>query len=69
MTIDRELDELFTGRRAPTIGELFDVISKLTRDRKVSITFTQNADGFEYRIEPWEPYQPKCPYSRAGENK
>lgn len=66
MSIEEELDELFCGRKKLTIGELFETIAKVSKAMKINLTLAQNADGsFEYRFEPWEPYQPICPYARA----
>lgn len=69
MRIEDELDYLFTKNEKPSIGVLFTILAKIAKENKVRITFTQTPNSTEHSIEPWESYQPACPYSRGGEDK
>ena len=64
MSIEEELDDLFRQKRNYDWKETMLFLADFARLKRVEIRVTTSRDGTEITVEPWEPYQPICPYAR-----
>jgi len=64
MSIEEELDDLFCKKRNYDFQETMLFLADFVKLKRVEIHDVVNRDGTEITVEPWEPYQPTCPYAR-----
>ena len=64
MSIEEELDDLFCRKRNYDFRETMLLLADFAKLKRVEIHVTTSRDGTEITVEPWEPYQPTCPYAR-----
>ena len=44
----------------------FDKLIEEAVNKKCEITINCSLDNIEIRIEPWEPFEYKCPWDKSG---
>lgn len=64
MSIEEELDDLLCNKRNYDFQETMLLLADFAKLKRVEIHVTTSRDGTEITVEPWEPYQPTCPYAR-----
>lgn len=47
-------------------NELLDKFVDMVVEKKVEVDINVMPDCMEIKIEPWKPYEVKCPYDRGG---
>ncbi len=47
-------------------NELLDKLVNIVVENKVEVDIDVSPDNIEIKIEPWKPYEVKCPYERYG---
>ena len=65
-----ELENMF--RRKNTFDDFKEglcALSDVARTKKVEIRITIGREGTEVNVEPWQPYQPTCPYAHGRCNE
>lgn len=45
-------------------NELLDKLVKMVVDNKVEVDISVAPDSMDIKIEPWKPYEIKCPYGK-----
>lgn len=45
-------------------NELLDKLVDMVVEKKVEVDISVTPDNMEIKIEPWKPYEVKCPYGK-----
>lgn len=49
-------------------SELLDKLVDMVVEKKVEVDISVMPDSMDIRIEPWKPYEMKCPYGKDGKD-
>lgn len=49
-------------------NELLDKIVDMIVEKNIEVDINVSPDYMEIKIEPWKPYEVKCPYGKDGKD-